>query len=278
MRSQVCRVVSSVRKGYCWLTRQCRVTPTTAEGAKQVPVQLQEEGKHTQEVHFQPHTPEQQRRSHKHIQPKPQIDQRRRHTTAEHKHFNKCKKRAQQRWCRWLTATKSRIGGTNGLREALGPHWQDFVDHANRHYKPDFVTHFSTTMRCCGDIDGNHCPHAYTVDPWMPSDLKKLAGLHLDHSFELSDICDAWKNAIQDRDLKSWDEGVDGELVCHLLFGVNDHPNLTQTGDHKWRAQVHFRCGESKQHKKGNFCHDTRFKHQNYQITANNLKPRQSQA
>ena len=56
-----------------------------------------------------------------------------------------------------------------------------------------------------------------------------------------------------------------------MLFGVEDHPNFATTKDSKWRAQVHFRCGESAQKKKGTFCHETRFKHHNKQITANDL-------
>ena len=148
-------------------------------------------------------------------------------TKAQKQVFQRCKKRAQKRWCRWLTSNKSRIGHTNTLRETLGEHfWQDFVTYATTHYKSNFVDHFATTMRCCGKIDGQSCPHAYAVDPWCPADLSKLEGLHLDHSYELSDICKAWKDAIGGRQLRSWDDWVNGDLVCHLLFGVKS----TKTG------------------------------------------------
>jgi hypothetical protein len=210
---------------------------------------------------------------HKHDSPT-SLSQKINRTKSQEKNFSKCRKRAQQRWCKWLTATESRIGHKNGLRERLGPEcWQEFVTYANRYYKASFEAHFSITMKCCGKIEGDQpCPQACTVNPWLCSDLTKLEGLHLDHSYELSDICEAWKEAISGRNLTSWDDGVNGDFICHLLFGVRNHPNFEQTGDNKWRAQVHFRCGESKNNKKGNFCHETRFKHQNKQITGNDLK------
>jgi hypothetical protein len=102
--------------------------------------------------------------------------------------------------------------------------------------------------------------------------LIKLANLHLDHSFEVQDICKAWIEAMPRRKLRSWDDGVNGELICHLLVGVTDHPNFSTTRDNKWRAAVRFRCGESRTCSTGSFCHDTRYKHYGFKITGDDVK------
>jgi hypothetical protein len=186
------------------------------------------------------------------------------------KNVKKCRKRAIQRWSRWLTATESRIGYKNGLRARLGQHWIDFVNYANQHYKAQMVSKFTQSMWCCGKIDGTPCAYQHSVDPTNFAELHRLAALHLDHNFDLNTICTAWKQAMPAK-LRSWDDGVDGDLICHLLFGVQDHPKACN-GDNKWRAAVHFRCGTSKTRRQGQFCHESRYLHLNYQITSADLK------
>ena len=93
----------------------------------------------------------------------------------------------------------------------------------------------------------------------VPGDLKHLANLHLDHKFDLEQVCRAWKQAMPPS-LETWHDGVDPEVICHLLFGVLDHPNA-EGGNEIWKAAVSFRCGQSKSRPQGTFCHDTRYKH-----------------
>lgn len=79
-------------------------------------------------------------------------------SSTQHRTLAKARKRAQQRWCRWLTAKNSRIGRTNGLRKRLGEkHWRAFVKHATEHFRPQFVAKFSAPMSCCGPL-GAHMP------------------------------------------------------------------------------------------------------------------------
>ena len=47
--------------------------------------------------------------------------------------------------------------------------------------------------------------------------------------------CDMWKAALPPSPA-AWDDGVDGGLLCHLLFGV------VVSADHG-RVMVRFRCG-----------------------------------
>ena len=124
-------------------------------------------------------------------------------------------------------------------------------------------------MKCCGNIDGTPCNHRFEVDPTDPTHLHKLAALHLDHDYELDDVCAAWQQAMP-ANLKSWDDGVHGEFLCHLMFSVEDHANSTE--DKKWKAAVHFRCGTSLTRRKGDFCHDYRYTHPDHQIASEDLK------
>ena len=175
-------------------------------------------------------------------------------TSAQCKTINKHQRRAKQRWCRLLTATKSRLA-EKGLKNALGPHWIDFVDHAKSHFNSNWVGLFGRTMHCQGPLGIGHCPSQLSVDPTSESDLELLSSLHLDHSIPLETICSLWIEIIQSQRqrLSSWDQGVDGDLLCQLIFGVQDHLNLITTNNPLWRANVQFRC----YHAQKRFgCHD----------------------
>jgi hypothetical protein len=191
--------------------------------------------------------------------------------------LKKAQKRAKQRWCRWLSATKSRIGGTNGMRQRLGKkRWKAFVKYANEHFQPQFVNKFSVPMRCCGPLGKSvACPNGgYAVDPTVEADVNtNLATLHLDHARDLKAICEAWKEAMPGR-LETWHDGVDKDLVCQLLFGVEDHAQAaTSLNPDLWKANVAFRCGASKQHRAGAFCHDMWGSHaMQWPITADMLR------
>ena len=145
--------------------------------------------------------------------------------------------------------------------------WKAFVEYATSHYKQQFIGVFRAPMACCGRIDspGSVCPHNLVINPTVKRDVEKLASLHLDHAYEVVDICTVWKDAMPKKP-RTWDDGVDGDLICHLLFGVEDHPkaiaaSTPESTRYLWKANVQFRCGNSRQQRKGDFCHETRYAH-----------------
>ena len=96
-------------------------------------------------------------------------------------------RRATQRWCRLLTATKSRLAN-NGLKQALGSHWPAFVQHAKTLYWPKWKKLLSSTMTCRGPLRGGPCPFQLSADPSCSQDLNLVAFLHLDHAYPLHSI------------------------------------------------------------------------------------------
>ena len=182
----------------------------------------------------------------------------------------KFQRRAKQRWCKLLTATKSRLA-EYGLREALGPHWNDFVSYAKQRFQTQWLEAFDQPMVCQGPLcNGGPCPHQFRVDPSSPDDLKRMCLLHLDHQTPLHRICCAWNQIIREQGtLLRWDQGVDGDLVCHLLFGMFEHPNFQSTQNNLWKANVRFRCHLSS----GNGCHDMKgLAHHAFQLNADDLR------
>ena len=63
----------------------------------------------------------------------------------------------------------------------------------------------------------------------------KLRLLHLDHEQDAVVTCDLWKRAMPSSPI-AWDDGVEGGLLCHLLFSVT--ANAT-----RGPAMLRFRCG-----------------------------------
>ena len=139
-----------------------------------------------------------------------------------------CFSRASNRWSSLLTKTKSRIGFKCGMRKRLGEsNWAAFVKYAEEEYKTDFFRAFtpvSGTVCCSGKLDGSPCPKELSVN------MKPT----------------------------SWDDGVCGPLVAHLLFGTEDHV-VAQCSDRPvWRKQLFFRCGDVKGvegQSAADFCH-----------------------
>ena len=143
--------------------------------------------------------------------------------------------------------------------------WADFVQQATAAHKADFLEAFhpaGQTMLCCeGPLAGGPCPRSFAVDLRSAEATRANAsGLHLDHAFEVKQICILWRQTPQPK--QRWDEHVDGELLCHLLFGVRDH---ARAADHPrlWRANLSFRCAPPKGNEKAaaqkkprhEFCH-----------------------
>jgi len=162
------------------------------------------------------------------------------------------RKRAQQRWSALLTRIAKHV------RAALGDVlWADFVAHAEVHYKEKFVRAFrAPRLRCVGPPRGGRCPRRFKVDLTSPSAYGTLGELHLDHEQDVLITCDMWARALAalPHGLGAWDDGVDGGLLCHLLFGVCD--DALHGG-----AMVRFRCGPAHGPSSAHHCHQLHTPH-----------------
>ena len=137
--------------------------------------------------------------------------------------------RASQRWSALLTQTKSRIGFKCGMRKRLGEkHWAAFVRYAEAEYKKDFFRAFtpaSGVLCCAGRLEHSACPKRFAIDLRRVSSVEcgdALPGLHVDHTHDVKHICKTWSKALPEEP-QSWDDGLCGPLVAHLLFGTEDH-------------------------------------------------------
>ena len=139
------------------------------------------------------------------------------------------------------------------MRPVLGEaHWNAFVAHATTHYKPAFLNAFAPcVLRCVGGTAP--CPHRYTVDLSAPGADSKLAQLHLDHEQDVQITCDMWRAALPPSP-RAWDDGVDGALLCHLLFGVAEDRV-------HGASMVRFRCGPASLGAPGTYCHQLHMPH-----------------
>jgi hypothetical protein len=138
-------------------------------------------------------------------------------------HSPLARRRAGQRWSALVTAPSSRIARI--MRPVLDEAcWAAFVAHANAHYRATFLAAFNgPLLRCVGRVGGAPCPRDAAVDLAAPDAANCLAHLHLDHEQDLQITCDMWKAALPPSPA-AWDDGINGPLLCHLLFGVrNDH-------------------------------------------------------
>merc|ERR1711908_152753 len=175
-----------------------------------------------------------------------------------------CKHRACKRWSSLLTQTKSRIGFKCGMRKRLGEtNWAAFIRYANAFFKAQFVHALmpASGMLCCnGSINGTPCPNGIAINLMQVTAAecgKQLPRLHMDHTHDVKRICEIWSKALPENP-QSWDDGICGELVAHLLFGTGDHL-LTQCSSRPiWRKQIVLRCGNVSlvegQHAE-DFCH-----------------------
>ena len=64
-----------------------------------------------------------------------------------------------------------------------------------------------------------------------------MEALHLDHAFDVQHMCELWKQLTPCNPV-SWDQGIKGILVAHLLFGTQE---LGSTP-----ANICLRCGISR--------------------------------
>ena len=130
--------------------------------------------------------------------------------------------------------------GAEQVRATLGDElWADFVTHANTCSKDAFLSAFrKPLLRCVGPPHGGACPRNSYVDLTCARAYATLGELHLDHEQDLVVTCDMWVQALAalPRAPSTWDDGVDGALLCHLLFSVHNNPA-------HGAAMLRFRCG-----------------------------------
>ena len=181
------------------------------------------------------------------------------------------RKRGQGRWSTLLTSSDSRIAST-GIRARLGPQlWGAFVAYANKRFKPSFVALFEqgaeSGLHCVGPLGSRGCPYAERTNVLHSKHKDRVASLHLDHAIELNKICAAWLRAMPEGALRSWDDGVEGELVCQLLFGVRAHEGHNGP---LWRANVRLRCWAAREALGS--CHDTASEHAGWDVTPAQLR------
>ena len=129
------------------------------------------------------------------------------------------RKRAHQRW--W--ALMHRVEVSNGMRDHLGDTgWVSFKGFCIDHFRHSFLALFDPccgVLRCSGPLCGGPCPHNHQVDFAAATALRQMEALHLDHAFDVQHICELWKQ-LTPRDPVSWDQGIKGMMVAHLLFGT----------------------------------------------------------
>ena len=192
-----------------------------------------------------------------------------------------CRTRASKRWSALLTQAKSRIGHKCGMRERLGEaHWAAFVRYAEGEHKARFFRAFTpaSAVLCCeGKLDGTPCPKQVRIDLKRTSSTQcgaELAKLHMDHTHDVKHICEVWSAALPARP-RSWDDGLCGALVAHLLFGTEDHVVAQCSARPIWRKQIVLRCGNvngvAGQHAE-DFCHDVANAHYQHTLQVSDIK------
>ena len=140
-----------------------------------------------------------------------------------------------------LSSTHQRIARC-GIADALGERqWKAFKRFVRRHFLRTFLDLFDPAdhvLRCCGPLDGGCCPQRFVVDLAGPQRVDfRLAGLHLDHEYDVRHICEAWRRAMP-ANPRRWDDGVNGLRLAHLFFGVQPLG--------AWPARVRLRCGNNR--------------------------------
>ena len=159
-----------------------------------------------------------------------------------------------------------------GIADALGERqWKAFKRFVRRHFLRAFLDLFDPAdhvLRCCGPLDGGCCPHRFVVDLAGPERVDfRLAGLHLDHEYDVRHICEAWRRAMP-ANPRRWDDGVNGLRLAHLLFGVQPLG--------AWPARVRLRCGNNRYYGTGDQDHDTSATPPTSRTTAACSRPRTS--
>ena len=184
-----------------------------------------------------------------------------------------CSDRASKRWSALLTQSNSRIAMRKRLGEA---YWDAFVACAQSEHKAAHARAFQpkTGVLCCeGKLGGATCPKGVRIDLRRASKeecVRVLPALHMDHAYDVNHICQVWSDALP-AEPRSWDDGICGPLVAHLLFGTEDHVLAQCSTRSVWRKQITFRCGNAKG-AKGEFCHQLGKAHYTHVLTVKDIQ------
>jgi hypothetical protein len=190
-----------------------------------------------------------------------------------------CRRRASKRWSALLTQTRSRIGHFFGMHQRLGDkHWDAFVRFAETYHKHAFLralTPPDATLCCAGKLDGTPCSkHLNLAQNTIATVKYNLESFHMDHTHDAAHICQTWSDALPKKP-KSWDDGLCGPLIAHLLFGVEDHPMADIDPNPLWKKQIILRCGNKKGvrgQRAADFCHDVAHAHYTHALTTADLQ------
>ena len=96
----------------------------------------------------------------------------------------------------------------------------------------------------------------------------------MDHTHDLKRICKVWSNALPEHP-SSWDDGICGPLLAHLLFGTEDHLLSHYSSRSVWRRQIVFRCGNVNGISgqcTDDFCHDVANPHYGHTLQVSDIK------
>ena len=96
----------------------------------------------------------------------------------------------------------------------------------------------------------------------------------MDHTHDVKRICEVWSKALPEEP-RSWDDGICGPLVAHLLFGTEDHVLAQCSARPVWRKQIVVRCGNVRgvegQHA-DDFCHDVANAHYEHALQVGDIQ------
>ena len=164
------------------------------------------------------------------------------------------------------------------MRQRLGDkHWDAFVRHAETYHKHAFLRALippDAVLCCSGKLDGTPCSKHLDLSHNDLSTVKcHLESYHMDHTHDAAHICQTWSHALPENP-KSWDDGLCGPLIAHLLFGVADHPMADVDPNPLWKKQIILRCGNKKGvrgQRAADFCHDVAHAHYTHRLTPADL-------
>ena len=125
------------------------------------------------------------------------------------------RKCAQKRWSSLLR----RIGHKNGLKKMLGTkRWNEFIDESRSKYEKYLAKFLPTNgiLQCIGRIENNEtCPNNFRIQIGKDQ-LRKVKNLHLDHEFDVKQVCNIWRSNISES--SDWSGGMGKKLLLWLLF------------------------------------------------------------
>jgi hypothetical protein len=184
---------------------------------------------------------------------------------------------ALRRWNTMLHRIKAHVG------KRLGPaNWGDFCEFVRTTFRAQYLQAFFDDMRwlgCCGPLAQQRergcraCPHRFGVDLRRCGWAREMAGLHFDHTHDRGHVCGLWFACMTEAP-RSWDDGICGLRVAHLLCGA------APLG--MWPASLRLRCGPSRTSRHQlplrDYCHRTDSAHYSHALSVSDIRGARSAA